>query len=153
MKHTLLLFFSLLLVANSSWGAEQVLPVVYMNDRVFTMCDAMSATGVCDTTSDGSGNDLFASVVGMRQFTVHFSQPTTGNGDASCDIYIGDETVYNSLLDTDSLTPSDGTKINSTSLSLSSTAQSFEAPFFFMWVSCTSDTGVGTHTVTIQAAN
>ena len=109
----------------------------------FEMCDAKSATGTCD---NAAGIDVYALVEEYSQFTVFFSQDTGTL--RTCELYCGDQDTFNNIGAT--LTASDGTKLNSTSFSSSSTAQSFEAPFFFMFVICAN--GTGTHSVLIQAA-
>jgi hypothetical protein len=146
MKHTLLLLLPMLLIAGSSWGAEQATPTVYSNTRLFKICDAVSATGTCGTLANGTGNDLYVGAMGYNQFTVTFSQTGTN---ASCDVYIGDQDTLDAMTATSTLTATDGTKINSTSLSSASTAQSFEGPFNIMWVTCTSGTAL--HTVRVLA--
>jgi hypothetical protein len=113
--------------------------------KTFEICTAVSVNGTCDSVGDGTGTDLFMQVSKYRQFTVYFEQSGTN---ATCEIYLGDQDLSNNL--TDFLTATDGTKINSTSLSSAAAAQSFEGPFYILWVDCLA--GTGTHTVTIQAA-
>ncbi len=150
MKQTILLFLSCLLTASLSYAAEQATPTVYSNVRLFKMCDAEDTTGTCDSAA---GVDLYAAVLGYNQFTITFSQTSGGNDDAFCDIYIGDQDLVDTITPTSALLSTDGTKINSTTLSLTSTAQSFEGPFNIMWIICTEDTETArTHTVRILAS-
>ncbi len=145
MKHALL-FLVALLMAGVASASEPAIATVLGNTKTFTLCSDEGSSGVCDTAA---GVDLYAEVATYRQYTVYLSQ--TGGTTATCDIYVGDRalSISNGGAMPASLSNSDGTKINSTLLSSTSTAQSFEGPFWVMWITCTD--GDGTHTVTMQA--
>jgi hypothetical protein len=145
MKEFALTILAVLLLAGTAIGATPATKTSHSSGVTFNMCTLNSVTGVCDSDADGNGTDLFASVSNYQKFTAYFSQSGTG---AVCDIYVGDAALGAAIPTT--LATTDGTKINPTQLSSSSTAQSFEAPFYIMWVTCT--VGTGTHTVTIQAS-
>ena len=145
MKHTLLFLIAFLMAGVAS-AAEPAIPIVLGNTKVFTLCNAEGDSGVCEA----GGADTYANVATYRQYTVYLSQ--TGGTTATCDIYVGDRalSISNSGAMPTSLSDTDGTKINSTLLSSTSTAQSFEGPFWVMWITCTDGSGV--HTVTMQAS-
>ncbi len=138
------LMMTIMLMASLAMVAAQGAPR-NANSRglTFEMCDEKSATGTCD---NAAGIDVYALVEEYSQFTVFFSQDSGTLRE--CQLYGGDQDAFNNLGATISAT--DGTKLNSTSFSSTVTAQSFEAPFFFMFVICAE--GSGTHSVLIQAA-
>lgn len=112
----------------------------FSEDLIVTLCSADADDGVCDS----GGVDLFAIVVGYKQFTLYFSEAGTG---ATCDVFVGDSILAATL-------PADlssaGDQINTISLSSTAATMSIEAPFYVMWISCAS--GTTTHTVTLQAS-
>lgn len=112
----------------------------FTDDLIVTLCEAEADDGVCEI----DGVDSFAIVLGYKQYTVHFSQAGTG---ATCHVFIGDKTLADTLpTDLDAL----GSQITFTALSSTSTAQSFEGPFYVIWVKCTA--GSTTHTVSLHAS-
>lgn len=111
----------------------------FNEDLIVDLCVAETDDGVCEV----GGVDLFAVVVGFKQYTFFFSE--TGVG-ATCDIFVGNREV-NGVVDLDQK----GDQITATPLSSTNATISVEAPFYIMWVKCTA--GDGAHSVTIQASN
>jgi hypothetical protein len=148
-----LIVMASLLVATTAAAATKAPSARQSRGYTYTMCLADTINGVCDSAHDGSGTDVYIRADEFSQFTVFFST-AGGNGDATCEIYGGTQDLYDDVADgtTVTLAITDGTKLNSVSLSSTQTALSYEAPFFIMWMDCTADTGAGTHTVTIQAS-
>lgn len=135
---------AVLLMASLA-GASTLAPSASnANGKTFEMCTALSSSGVC---ANAAGQHLYAEVMSSRKFTVFFSE--TGSGGATCEVYAGSQDLINNR--PVELAATDGTKINSISLSAAATAQSFEAPFAMLWIECVA--GAGTHTVLLQTSN
>jgi hypothetical protein len=133
---------AVLLVAGPSFAATGAPNASNTNGKTYEMCDGLGVSGVC---YNADSVDLYAAIPAYRQFTFFFSE--TGAG-ATCDIYAGTQDLANNMpVELDS---SYGTKINSISLSSAATAQSFEAPFYILWVECVA--GSGDHTVLLQTS-